>query len=79
MGFTVRDDLRDGRLVRIDAPQLASRGSWATWTLSADQQPSAGAELVRFVATPRATQAMVRGEAAGVGRFRPAVHVTLWS
>jgi len=27
----------------------------------------------------RATQAMLRGEAAGVGRFRPAVHVTLWS
>ena len=42
-------------------------------------QPSASAELIRFVATPRATQAMVRGEAAGVGRFRPAVHVTLWS
>ena len=44
-----------------------------------DQQISAAAELVRFVGTPRATQAMLRGEAAGVGRFRPAVHVTLWS
>jgi DNA-binding transcriptional LysR family regulator len=77
--FTVRDDLRNGRLVRIDAPHLASRGVWATWTLAGDQQHSAGAELVRFVGTPRATQAMVRGEAAVVGRFRPAVHVTLWS
>ena len=46
---------------------------------SGSQQPSASAELIRFVATPRATQAMVRGEAAGAGRFRPAVHVTLWS
>ncbi len=79
LAFTVRDDLRDGRLVRIDAPQLTGRGSWATWTLASDQQTSTGAELVRFVRTPRATQAMLRGEGAGVGRFRPAVHVTLWS
>jgi DNA-binding transcriptional LysR family regulator len=79
VGFTVRDDLRSGRLVRIDGPRLSSRGSWATWTLAGDQQTSAGAELVRFIASPRATQAMLRGEAAGVGRFRPAVHVTLWS
>ena len=79
VGFTIRDDLRSGRLVRIDAPHLANRGAWATWALSGSQQPSASAELIRFVATPRATQAMVRGEAAGAGRFRPAVHVTLWS
>jgi DNA-binding transcriptional LysR family regulator len=79
VGFTVRDDLRSGRLVRIDAPSLVSRGAWATWALSGSQQPSASAELIRFVATPRATQAMLRGEAAGAGRFRPAVHVTLWS
>jgi DNA-binding transcriptional LysR family regulator len=79
VGFTIRDDLRSGRLVRIDASHLANRGAWSTWTLSGSQQPSASAELIRFVATPRATQAMVRGEAAGVGRFRPAVHVTLWS
>jgi len=79
VGFTVRDDLRRGRLLQIDAPHLASRGAWATWSLSGEQHPSASAELIRFVATPRATQAMVRGEAAGVGRFRPAVHVTLWS
>ena len=79
VGFTVRDDLRHGRLVHIDAPHLATRGAWATWALSGEQHPSASSELIRFVATPRATQAMVRGEAAGVGRFRPAVHVTLWS
>ncbi len=79
MGFTVREDLRRGRLVRIDAPRLSTGGSWATWVLAGGQRSSAGAELVRFVATPRATQAMLRGEGAGVGRFRPAVHVTLWS
>ena len=59
--------------------ELTDRGSWSTWALAGDQQISAAAELVRFVGTPRATQAMLRGEAAGVGRFRPAVHVTLWS
>jgi DNA-binding transcriptional LysR family regulator len=79
LGFTVREDLREGRLVRIEAPHLASRGSWATWSLAGDRQSSAGAELIRFVATPRATQAMIRGEGADLGRFRPAVHVTLWS
>ena len=79
LAFTVRDDLRNQRLVRIDAPQLTSRGSWAAWSLARDQQISAAAELIRFLGTPRATQAMLRGEAAGVGRFRPAVHVTLWS
>lgn len=79
LGFTIRNDLRSGRLVRIDAPRLASHGTWATWALAGELQQSAGAELIRFVGTPRATQAIVRGEAAGVGRFRPAVHVTLWS
>ncbi len=79
LAFTVRDDLRSGRLVRVEAPHLATRGAWATWALTGDRHASAGAELLRFVSTPRATQAMVRGEAAGVGRFRPTVHVTLWS
>ena len=49
VGFTVRDDLRSGRLVRIDAPHLASRGAWATWALL--RQPAAvgerGADPVR--------------------------------
>ena len=36
-------------------------------------------ELTRFVGTPRATQAMLRGSGVNVGHFRPSVHVTLWS
>jgi hypothetical protein len=39
----------------------------------------AAAELLRFITTPRATQAMVHGSGAKPGRFRPSVHVTLWS
>jgi hypothetical protein len=35
--------------------------------------------MTRFVTTPRAIQAMLRGRAVAHGRFHPAVHVTLWS
>ena len=36
-------------------------------------------ELLNFITTPRCTQAMIRGTGVGVTRFRPKVHVTLWS
>jgi len=36
-------------------------------------------ELLTFITTPRFTQAMIRGTGVGVTRFRPKVHVTLWS
>jgi hypothetical protein len=47
--------------------------------LPAHDQTPAAAELLRFITTPRATQAMVRGAGVTLGRFRPAVYVTLWS
>ena len=47
--------------------------------LSTQGAMSAAAELARFVTTPRATQAMLRGSGVNVGRFRPSIHVTLWS
>lgn len=75
--FSVGADLKAGRLVRIDGPGLRARGTWAAITV-ADPTPTAG-ELMRFITTSRATQAMLRGSGAPIGRFRPAVHVTLWS
>ncbi len=42
-------------------------------------QTQAASELLRFISTPRAIQAMVRGAGVDLGRFKPAVHVTLWS
>jgi len=63
--FSVGADLKAGRLVRIDGPELRARGT--------------AGELMRFITTPRATQAMLRGSGAPIGRFRPAVYVTLWS
>ena len=52
---------------------------WTALALPRDHQPPAAAELLRFITTPRATQAMVRGAGVHLGRFKPAVHVTLWS
>jgi hypothetical protein len=37
------------------------------------------AELTRFVTTPRAIQAMLRGSGVNVGHFKPSIHITLWS
>ena len=46
---------------------------------TAGRRPPAAEEMTRFITTPRATQAMLRGRAVAHGRFKPAVHVTLWS
>ncbi len=79
VSFAVTQDLASGRLVRVGGQSLQFGGAWNTVTLVERGAPSAAAELVRFVATPRATQAMLRGPGVRVGRFRPAIHVTLWS
>lgn len=77
--FTVAADLAAGRLVALEGPGLRAQGRWAATALPAHQQTPATAELLRFITTPRATQAMVRGAGVHLGRFKPAVHVTLWS
>jgi DNA-binding transcriptional LysR family regulator len=79
VSFAVAQDLANGSLVRIAGQSLQFDGVWTTSTLAAAGAPPAAAELVRFVTTPRATQAMLRGPGVRVGRFRPAIHVTLWS
>lgn len=79
VSFAVAQDLANGRLVRLAGQALRLDGVWATLTLAECDASSAAAELVRFVTTPRATQAMLRGPGVSVGRFRPSIHVTLWS
>ena len=79
--FAVGPDLAHGDLVRlsvIDTPPNMD-GSWSTHTLAGGGVPAVASELVRFAATPRATQAMLRGSGVNVGRFQPSIHVTLWS
>ncbi|MGL5809895.1 MAG: LysR family transcriptional regulator [Nocardioides sp.] len=76
--FTVAGDLASGRLTTLEAPGLRDHGQWVAMALPAAHQPPAAAELLRFISTPRATQAMIRGSGVNVGRFKPTVHVTLW-
>jgi hypothetical protein len=77
--FAVAADLVAGRLTIVEGPGMRAQGRWAAFTLPPHSQLPAAAELLRFITTPRATQAMVHGRGSKVGRFRPSVHVTLWS
>ena len=79
LSFVVARDLAEGRLVRLSGPGLRADGVWSALTLPEPVAGSAVDELTRFVGTPRATQAMLRGSGVNVGHFRPSVHVTLWS
>lgn len=79
IGFAVAKDLAAGRLVQIKHPDLQSAGEWCASALPAPACQPVVTELMNFITTPRCTQAMVRGTGVGVARFRPTVHVTLWS
>ncbi len=79
IGFSVGKDLAAGRLVHVKGQGLDAPGEWCALTLAPAARQPAVSELVRFITTPRCTQAMLRGTGVGVTRFRPKVHVTLWS
>ena len=79
IGFAVGKDLAAGRVVQVKGPGLQAPGEWCAMTLAPPARQPAVSELVRFITTPRCTQAMLRGTGVGVTRFRPKVHVTLWS
>jgi len=79
IGFAVSKDLAAGRLTHIKGPGLQASGEWYASTLTPTARQPAVSELLRFITTPRCTQAMIRGTGVGVTRFRPKVHVTLWS
>lgn len=79
VGFAVAADLAAGRLTAVEGPGLRTQGSWSVTALPAHAEVPAAAELIRFITTPRATQAMVRAAGSTPGRFKPSVHVTLWS
>ena len=79
IGFTVGKDIAAGRLIHIKGPELQAPGEWCAVTLTPAARQPAVSELIRFITTPRCTQAMIRGTGVGVTRFRPKIHVTLWS
>jgi LysR family transcriptional regulator, low CO2-responsive transcriptional regulator len=79
VSFAVSQDLVNGDLARIQSPALQASGAWSIFTLTGQHASPEAAELTRFITTPRATQAMLRGSGVTVGRFKPSIHVTLWS
>ncbi len=79
VSFAVRSDLASGSLVQVGGAAFNGSGAWSAVTLPAHSLLPAAAELTRFIATPRATTAMLRGSGIQVGHFRPSVHITLWS
>jgi DNA-binding transcriptional LysR family regulator len=79
IGFAVSKDLAARRLTLIKGPRMHVSSEWCASTLEPSARQPAVSELLRFITTPRCTQAMIRGTGVGVTRFRPKVHVTLWS
>jgi DNA-binding transcriptional LysR family regulator len=75
----INAELEAGRLVRVQGPGLMGDGTWAASLLRSEVTNPLVNELVRFVSTPRAIQAMLTGSGTNIARFRPRVHVTLWS
>lgn len=78
-GFRAQAALEDGRLHQVSTPGASADGVWTASTLTPTQCTPVASELIRFMTTPRATQAMLTGSGANIARFRPSVHVTLWS
>ncbi|MGK0275643.1 MAG: DNA-binding transcriptional LysR family regulator [Ilumatobacter sp.] len=76
---TVTTELGDGRLIRLHAPGVNTAGTWCASWLRHEASSHLVNELIRFVSTPRAMQAMLTGSGSNIARFRPRVHVTLWS
>jgi len=79
VSFVVAQDVAKGRLVKLAGQGLQTDAVWSSLTLPESGSSSAVAEWTRFVITPRATQAMLRGSGVNVSHFKPSVHVTLWS
>lgn len=79
LSFAAQPDIARGALVPLPGRLTQAQTSWNISILGGGQATPAAEEMARFVTTPRATQAMLRGRAVAHGRFKPAVHVTLWS
>ena len=79
LSFVVAQDVAKGRLVQLVGHGLQADSVWSVLSLRDRSAAAAVAELVRFVSTPRATQAMLRGTGVSISHFKPSMHVTLWS
>lgn len=77
--FAVGEALKSGALEVLDRSDCRATGTWAAAALPNDRSTQVARELMRFVSTPRAIQAMLSGSGSNIGRFKPRVHITLWS
>ncbi len=77
--FAVSEALQSGSLIVLEDPSCKATGTWTASALPGDRSSQVASELLRFVTTPRAIQAMRSGSGTGIGRFKPRVHITLWS
>lgn len=72
--------LRRRELRLVDTPATPMTADWYVTSLDADHRPAAASSLRQFLTTPRAMQQM-REPGGGVppSRFRPPVHVSIWT
>jgi len=77
--FVADRAIATGDLTLITDRSCSATGMWIARSWRGDRATSAARELMRFVTTPRATQAMLSGSGSRVGRFKPRVHITLWN
>lgn len=77
--FRVKEAIATKQLHRLSGNGTEASALWEATTLGSNLASPVATELVRFVTTPRAIQAMLTGSGANIARFRPRVHVTLWS
>ena len=80
LAHVVTGELRRGALVQLAVPGTPLETFWQLSMLSRGRPDDAAAVLRRFIVQPEAIRAILNrtaGERAE--RFRPAVHVTIWS
>jgi LysR family transcriptional regulator, low CO2-responsive transcriptional regulator len=80
IAHAVLEELRVGRLVRLDVRGTPRDAMWHAASLAGERRSAVADALCRFVTTSDATQAIVaRPGGVPAGRFRPPVYVTIWS
>jgi hypothetical protein len=76
----VEDELRRGVLVALELQGTPLDMLWQLSSLTAERRVPAASLLRRYIAQPDATRTILARSAGHTGsRFRPPVHVTIWT
>jgi LysR family transcriptional regulator, low CO2-responsive transcriptional regulator len=74
------DDLTSRNLARVVVEGLPSESQWFSTSLVTERRSVLASRFLRYLSTPDAHQLMRRpGDGVPAARFRPPVHVTIWS